>query len=202
VLGLIEAHALLHQASRDRDEHGRIIATGQDYQAIRILVGDLISEGLGATVSAVMRETIEAVALQPSEEGIGVGPIAEALGLDKSSASRRLRAAREKGYLRSLEDRAGRPARYVIGDPLPEALEILPRVLHATPGGSRAACGAKTAGQEGCCSVALDSEPPKEEPEIEPPDEQALFIREWNASVFEEARQRRALQEESRKEKR
>jgi hypothetical protein len=36
--------------------------------------------------------------------------------------------ALEGGYLRNLEDRKGRPARLVIGDDLPEDMEILPTV--------------------------------------------------------------------------
>ena len=43
LLSLIEAHALLHQASRDRDETGRIVATLDDYAAVRELVLDLFA---------------------------------------------------------------------------------------------------------------------------------------------------------------
>jgi hypothetical protein len=42
---LIKAHAFLHQASRERDSQGRIMATIDDYTAVRELVADLISEG-------------------------------------------------------------------------------------------------------------------------------------------------------------
>jgi DNA-binding transcriptional ArsR family regulator len=163
VLGLIEAHALLHQANRERDEHGRIVATGIDYQAVRLLVADVISEGLGATVSSTMRETVETVEILGGDEGMDVGKVARSLDLDKSSASRRLRAARERGYIRNLEDRRGKPARYVAGDPLPDEVEVLPRVLHASPDGRCAACGAETAGQGECCSVAVDADPVGEE---------------------------------------
>jgi hypothetical protein len=42
LLNLIRAHALLHQASRDRDAEGRIVATIEDYTAVRELVVDLV----------------------------------------------------------------------------------------------------------------------------------------------------------------
>ena len=62
------------------------------------------------------------------EHGASRGEIAKALELDPSAAGRRLQSASAKGYLRNLEDRKGRPARWVVGDPLPEDVEILPTV--------------------------------------------------------------------------
>jgi hypothetical protein len=53
-------------------------------------------------------------------------PLTHALGIDRSSVSRRVRVAIEQGYLRNLEDREGKPAKLVLGDPLPDDLEILP----------------------------------------------------------------------------
>ena len=61
VLALIRAHAVLHQASRERDADGRIIATLDDYAVVRDLVADIIAEGVGATVSPAVRETVLAV---------------------------------------------------------------------------------------------------------------------------------------------
>ena len=52
--------------------------------------------------------------------------IAEKLQLDKSNVSRRLRMAADGGYLRNLEDKRGKPGRWVIGDPLPESVDLLP----------------------------------------------------------------------------
>jgi hypothetical protein len=50
----------------------------------------------------------------------------KALKLDKSVVSRRVAAALDAGLLRNLEDRKGRPARLVLGDPLPDEIELLP----------------------------------------------------------------------------
>jgi hypothetical protein len=53
--------------------------------------------------------------------------IAEKLGIDKSNASRQLGRAADDGYIRNLEDRRGKPGLWVLGDPLPEDVELLPR---------------------------------------------------------------------------
>ena len=48
------------------------------------------------------------------------------MGLDKSVTSRRVRDATERGYLVNIEARRGRPARIVLGDPMPEMVKLLP----------------------------------------------------------------------------
>jgi hypothetical protein len=128
ILALIRAHAVLHQASRERDEAGRIVATVDDYAVVRDLVADIVSEGVGTTVSDAVRETVYAVeALAPaSVGGVMAKAVADRLNLDKSNASRRLRLAGDGGYIRNLEDKRGKPGRWVIGDPLPETVDLLP----------------------------------------------------------------------------
>ncbi len=125
MLTLIRAHALLHRASRDLTEAGAIIATVQDYAVVRELVADLFSEGIEATVSATVRETVDAVAALNKNE-VSLGELAAKLRLDKSVTSRRLRQATGLGYLVNLETRRGRPARIVLGDPMPEMVKLLP----------------------------------------------------------------------------
>jgi hypothetical protein len=162
ILGLIESHAILHQLSREQDSRGRIIATETDYIAVRDLVIDLISEGVGATVSESMRETVERVSdLCPRDDngdpvdGITVTALAGDLDLDRSAVQRRLTAAREKGYVVNLEDRRGRPARYVPGDRLPDEVLLLPTALPHT---RTDACDPETPGQEGVCTCARPAE--------------------------------------------
>jgi hypothetical protein len=127
-LALVRAHAVLHQATRERDPAGRIIATLDDYAAVRDLIAEVIAEGVGATVSETVRETVAAVAAltNTADAETGLRAVAEKLRLDKSSASRRLRMAADGGYIRNLEDKRGKPARWTIGDPLPEAVQLLP----------------------------------------------------------------------------
>jgi hypothetical protein len=126
LLRLIEAHAILHQCTRARDESGRILADKDDYLAVRALIADLVASGVGATVPETMRTTVEAVRNADLGEGASVRRIAEMLKLDRSAAQRRLTSARERGYLLNLEEKRGRPARWTLGDPLPDELELLP----------------------------------------------------------------------------
>jgi hypothetical protein len=131
LLNLCRAHALLHQERRERDELGRIVATvEEDYATVRALVADLLAEGVERTVPEDVRETVEAVARLDAAkgEGVSVAALAQALDLDKASASRRWNAARRRGYLRNLEERRGRPARLVADEPLPDDVELLPPV--------------------------------------------------------------------------
>jgi hypothetical protein len=140
LLGLIRAHALLHQATRERDSRRRVVATLADYAVVRELVEEVFSAGIAATVRPETRETVQTVAqLQAGQEdGVSLPTLAHRLQLDKTVVSRRCRVARDGGYLLNLEERRGRPARLVIGEPLPEEITILP----------------DPADLEGCCTVA------------------------------------------------
>lgn len=154
LLALIRAHAVLHQATRERDAAGRIIATIDDYAVVRDLVAENISEGVGTTVSKTVIETVDAVAALETPNGVAVRPIAEKLGLDKSNASRRLRMAADGGYLRNLEDKRGKPARWTTADPLPGTDALLPAPAQlATPTTPPGA-----ALDLECCAVAPESE--------------------------------------------
>jgi hypothetical protein len=130
VLNLIRAHAMLHQASRSKDEHDCIVATLKDYAKVRELVADLVSAGVEATVPATIRETVELLRRLHADDSVPVTivKLAEELKLDKSAAWRRVRAAIDRSYLKNLEDRKGRPAQLVPGDPMPDDLEVLPTV--------------------------------------------------------------------------
>jgi hypothetical protein len=98
MLTLIRAHALLHRASRAARPDHHLHGRSPDGQRYY---------QLGNGVRG--RST-----LQPW------------LSLDKSAASRRLRDATERGYIVNLETRRGRPARIVLGDPMPEMVKLLP----------------------------------------------------------------------------
>jgi hypothetical protein len=141
VLGLVRAHALLHQVTRPEDERGRVVATIEDYEVVRELVAPLVSDAVEATVPTHIRETVEAVADANVEDGISRSGLARGLELDKSTVSRRVDGAIERGYLRDLRkpEERGKPSRLVLGDELPEDQEILPL---------------PEALEEGCCTVA------------------------------------------------
>jgi hypothetical protein len=127
VRSLIRAHAMLHQLSRKRDESGRIIADIEDYTAVRSLTNDLIADAVGATVPKSVRETVEIVSeLEATEDYATVHAVASLLKIERPSAQRRLKTARDCGYVVNTEDKQGKPARYVTGDPLPSEVVVLP----------------------------------------------------------------------------
>jgi hypothetical protein len=129
VLNLIRSRALLHRANRERDGKGRIIATIEDYAAVKDLIADLISEGVEATVPKIVRETVEVVRrLVDDSDGdpVTMAQVGRELKLDKNPTYQRVHRAIEGGYLKNLEDRKGRPARLVVGDHMPEDRPILP----------------------------------------------------------------------------
>jgi hypothetical protein len=128
VLMLIRAHALLHQASRRKDEQGRVIAEIEDYRTVRELVADLVAVGVEATVKPEVREVVLAVGslLEKGHEEVRQSELKSTLQLDKSTISRRVADAVDAGFLKNLEDRKGRPARLVMGEPLPDNCEVLP----------------------------------------------------------------------------
>jgi hypothetical protein len=101
-----------------------------DYAGIRPLVADLISDGAKATVSETVRQTVETVRTLRGEcpEGVSLPKLATALNLDKSVVSRRVAAAVKDHYLINQETQKGRVARLVLGEPLPEHVEVLPLV--------------------------------------------------------------------------
>jgi hypothetical protein len=128
ILSLIRAHTLLHQATRARSKDGWVIATIEDYRVVRDLVFDLVSDGVEASVSPVVRETVVAVR---KLNGVGhtyvsLPILAAELGLDKGSVSRRVQAAVSANLLTNFESRRGLPAMIALGDPLPQDVHVLP----------------------------------------------------------------------------
>ncbi len=128
LLMLVKAHALLHRATRARNDSGTIIATPEDYGAVRALVVDIIAQSVEATVKKHVREIVKAVVVLggSSDNPIGYVTVAQLLKLDKSTISRHVNEAIEHGFLRNLETKERQPARIVPGDPLPSEQEVLP----------------------------------------------------------------------------
>lgn len=163
VRALIRTHAMMHQLNRGTDDQGRIVATLADYGAIRSLVADLVADAVGSTVPEAMRETVERVGQSASPEGVTVATIAAGLKLERSAASRRLTAARDRGYLVNLEDKRGKPARYSVGEPMPDEAIVLPDPAQVCTGECTHLGGDETADQEcdctGVCRCASAADP-------------------------------------------
>jgi hypothetical protein len=128
LLALIRAHAVLHQVNRAKTSDGRIVATLADYAAVRRLVVDLLDVAVSQTVAATTRQTVDAVeALAPTHPaGVSLAALAKSLKLDKSTVQRRVSVAVADGYLVNQETAKGKPARLVVGDPLPDQVPLLP----------------------------------------------------------------------------
>lgn len=143
ILHLIKSYTILHQVTRRKDPEGCIIAEIEDYAAVRSLVMDLVSDGLGASVSETVRNTVEGVQKVLGKENphATLQQLATVLEVDKSVASRRAKVAIEKGYLVNTQKQKGKPAQIVMGDPLPENIEVLP-----------------DPSKLGCCTVARENE--------------------------------------------
>jgi hypothetical protein len=122
-----------------QDDRGRIIATIEDYKVVWDLVAPTVSRGVQMTVSATMRETVQAVKKLEQETGEGLKgdrgdvmagaslmDVANILHLNRSTVSRRVSACLEEGYLVNRETKRGQPFRLVVGDPLPDDAEVLP----------------------------------------------------------------------------
>lgn len=162
LLTLVRAHALLHRDSRARDAKGRIVATLEDYAVVRDLTADLFAEGVSRAVSAADRETVRTVEALTVEHsgGVPVYAVARRLRLDDAAASRRLHKCAGKGWLRNEEERRGRPARWTLGDPLPEDRELLP-----SPEALAGSCGldAPTGGVQAPLPLGEEGDPAEAE---------------------------------------
>ena len=152
VLMLVRAHAVLHQASRRKNEEGRIIAEIEDYRVVRELIADVVAVGVEAAVKPEVGEVVRTVGalLEKGREEVRQSDLKSALRLDKSTISRRVADAVHAGFLKNLEDRKGRPARLVLGEALPDNCEVLPKPEQLVSGD----------GLHGCAVDPRDKQPP------------------------------------------
>ena len=93
---------------------GRVVGAGVTIGSgtvVREMVTDLISHGVGATVPTTVRETVGAVGklAEAGCDGVSLTRVAQKLGLDKSTASRRATDAITRGHLKNLEEKKGPP---------------------------------------------------------------------------------------------
>jgi hypothetical protein len=128
MLTLVRTHALLQQANRDRDAEGRIVADYNDYAAVAELLGPLISDAIGSTVPATILDTVHAVSDLNAIGGVTTAEVALTLDICRESARSRLATAATRGYVKNIETKKRQPARWVIADPLPADVPVLPSV--------------------------------------------------------------------------
>jgi hypothetical protein len=144
VLSLIQAHALLYQAQREKTDTGAIIATVDDYAAIWTIAARILEESAGKRPServvAVVQHVEKALTQQadaapkpakpgrrainnkqvsPHRDGdvyvASVRSLGEELGLDRKSAEHAIRRALDDGFVVNTEVVRGRPMRLKMG---------------------------------------------------------------------------------------
>jgi hypothetical protein len=142
---LVRAHAILYQAQRERDRHGRIVASVEgDYEPVRALVAELIAEGVEESVPERTRATVEAVRrlIDVGEAHPSPKAIADVLEVGRSATYDRIRDALRRGYLVNAAQKSERGLKLELGAELPAAGEdFLPsaqaivRSLSGSPSG-------------------------------------------------------------------
>jgi hypothetical protein len=135
LFGFIKASAILHQAQRELDSKGRVIATAADYAVAFPIFSEILAETSGQGVTPNVRAVVDCVAGCAAQlagkatggrfsrtQTVGAGfevvlssqQIGIATGLGKSAAYRALCSALELGLLANSETRSGRPYRLTV----------------------------------------------------------------------------------------
>ena len=97
LLGMIEAHAVLHQVNRKRDQYGRIIATPGDYEAVVGILADAFAITSDRKVKEAVRNAVAAVAeLGGQETTVTVAQVARYLKRDRKGNPRAERGHRPR----------------------------------------------------------------------------------------------------------
>ena len=134
LFNFIKASALLHQAQRQVDAQGRVVATVADYESAYAIFSRVMAHSSGKNVPDNVREVVKLVAeragstaTRPTQgrfqrtEATAAGEvvisseqIGNAIGIGKMAAYRAVVAALDNGFLTNNEIRKGRPFRLVL----------------------------------------------------------------------------------------
>ncbi len=153
LLNLIMASAILHQRQRKADEFGNVVATLEDYRIVRGLIAETLEANLTeGGITKAQRQAVVALAKLYEEtkdhfgdkEPVTAAQVGKALGIDRTSALRRLRAPIERGFVEDQDaGKKGKPHRYSPGEPMPPEARALPTLeeieAHLLSGGNQAA---------------------------------------------------------------
>jgi hypothetical protein len=135
LLSLIKASAILHQAQRQVDAQGRVVATLADYRLVYPIFSKVLAQTSGEGVTDSVRAVVDLVAKRAGPLAskptagrfnragvIGAGPelvlssqqIGTLTGIGKMAAYRAVHSAIERGFLANNEIRRGKPFRLVV----------------------------------------------------------------------------------------
>ena len=135
--GLVRTHALVHWATREKDDRGRVIATHADYQAVRQLLEPIMAMTAGLKSNA-RHDTVSTwvYGQMPQRVRDGKGTfeistrdIAKGLQMPQQTAAFRMKRLIEAGQFVNIEAVRGRPYRLKLGKtftPPGESERLLP----------------------------------------------------------------------------
>jgi hypothetical protein len=160
LFSFIKASALLHQAQRQMDAQGRVVATVADYALAYPIFSKVMAESSGTAVPDNVRAVVKLiteragaatakptgmkfqrveVAGHAAEVTISSSEIGTALGIGKSAAYRAVLTAMDLGYLSNNEVRRSKPFKLVLKHSVDEAgASLLPDPLTITQEGCAA----------------------------------------------------------------
>jgi hypothetical protein len=136
VLQCIRVSALMHQANRQRDDMGRVVATWDDYEMVRAFLNPILSETLGAMIPADIRLVVETVGQHGGDSsstphrGVTLAELRDLLGKkglmrDPSNISRLVTRAKEGGWIEDRGMGKGYPSRLIQICSMPDDREAL-----------------------------------------------------------------------------
>jgi hypothetical protein len=155
LFSFIKASALLHQAQRQVDAQGRVVATIDDYALAHPIFSKVMAQSSGKAVSDNVRQVVKLIAelarpagTKPtnckfqriatsglgSEVVISSEQIGTATGIGKSAAYRAVLAALELGFLTNNETRPRKSFRLVLKQDVDDVgASLLPDPITITP---------------------------------------------------------------------
>jgi hypothetical protein len=147
LFNFIKASAILHQAQRQVDDKGRVVATLTDYRVAYSIFSKVLAETSGERVTDNVRLVVDLIvqhAAQPatkpsdsrfarvagtaaatSEVVLSSEQIGTLTGIGKSAAYRAVRSAIDLGYLVNNEIKPGKPYRLVVRQHINDAAATL-----------------------------------------------------------------------------
>lgn len=131
LITMIESHAVLHQATRNKSVDGIIEANFDDYSVARELMDGILGETLGLTVPNGVKQVVEAVQKLAANSSMqtSILKIANFTSLHDKTIKRHVSMAVKHGYLRGETDFRTKKLLLSIDDsciPLPRFMSILP----------------------------------------------------------------------------
>jgi hypothetical protein len=130
IVTMVQAVAVLRHAHRQRDEQGRLVATLEDYEAVREHAGPMY-ESSATGVTSGIRQALEALRGLGAEEGVSQQALCKAIQAKVGLATKKrwIKAALTGGWIvdpdsSSRQKKRGNPQSLVLGDPIPDTCSM------------------------------------------------------------------------------